>query len=103
MKTLMTTGFALILMIAPAMAQTAAPAQAVAPVNSAAPHTHEGVFEKADANHDGIVTKEEFLASEGQYFDSVDTNHDGKLSKEEIQAQRQKARAERAQWHATSK
>ncbi len=98
MKKLFLSCVALALMASPALAADAAkaaPAPAVA-----APHDHKGVFEQADANNDGIVTRDEFLASEGKYFDSVDTNHDGKLSKDEIQAQRQAAQARRMAWRA---
>lgn len=78
----------------PALAANAAPT--ATPAAASAPR--QGVFEKADANHDGIVTKEEFLASEGQYFDSVDANHDGKLTQDEIKAQRDRSHAKRMAW-----
>jgi hypothetical protein len=64
---------------------------------------HKGVFEQADANNDGVVTKEEFIAAETKYFDSVDTDHDGKLSKDEIKAQREAAMKKRMMWRSEHK
>jgi Ca2+-binding EF-hand superfamily protein len=55
----------------------------------------EAIFKKLDANNDGSVTKEEYLASKkaqkdtnkaGKRFDKLDANKDGKLSKEEMSA-----------------
>jgi hypothetical protein len=44
----------------------------------------------ADANKDGMVSRDEFLAARaeqaGKTFDRVDTNHDGVLSAQEIEA-----------------
>jgi hypothetical protein len=40
----------------------------------------------ADANHDGVVTKAEFVAAAMQRFDKADTNHDGIVTKAERQA-----------------
>jgi hypothetical protein len=44
----------------------------------------------ADANHDGAVTRDEFLAGAGQHFDMMDANHDGSLTKDERAAARAK-------------
>jgi hypothetical protein len=44
----------------------------------------------ADANHDGAVTRDEFLAGAGQHFDMMDANHDGSLTKAERAAARAK-------------
>ena len=46
----------------------------------------------ADANKDGTVTRDEFLAAAGKHFDMMDANKDGKLTKEERQAGHQKMR-----------
>jgi hypothetical protein len=49
-------------------------------------------FKKRDANHDGVVTKEEALAygrahgQANQIMREADKNHDGVLSREEAQA-----------------
>ncbi len=43
-------------------------------------------LQRADANHDGVVTKDEMLADVDARFNQVDTNHDGKISPEERQA-----------------
>jgi Ca2+-binding EF-hand superfamily protein len=40
----------------------------------------------ADANHDGVITKAEFMAAAMQRFDQADTNHDGVVTREERQA-----------------
>lgn len=39
----------------------------------------EGMFERADANNDGSVTKEEFIATRGDQFAKLDRNSDGYL------------------------
>ena len=40
---------------------------------------------RADANGDGVVTREEYLAQAGQRFDRMDLNHDGKIDQSEMQ------------------
>jgi Ca2+-binding EF-hand superfamily protein len=42
-------------------------------------HGGEGMFERADANNDGSVTKEEFIAARGEQFAKLDRNSDGYL------------------------
>lgn len=54
----------------------------------------------ADANHDGAVTRDEFLAGAGQHFDMMDANHDGSLTKEERAAARAKMGGKRHGGHA---
>ncbi len=65
----------------------------VPPQGGDRPH-REGMFERADLNHDGIVTKDEFLKESAQFFDKVDTNHDGKLTQDEIKAFKEQKREE---------
>ncbi len=43
-------------------------------------------FDKLDANHDGGVSKDEYLAAAGTRFDVLDTAHTGKLTAQEIAA-----------------
>ena len=43
-------------------------------------------FDKLDANHDGVVSKDEYLAAAGMRFDALDTAHTGKLTAQEIAA-----------------
>jgi Ca2+-binding EF-hand superfamily protein len=59
-------------------------------------------FQRLDANHDGVLTREEAAADQGQrgpgaggergrsdeLFDRLDTNHDGMLSREEFAGMR---------------
>jgi Ca2+-binding EF-hand superfamily protein len=40
----------------------------------------------ADTNHDGVVTRDEFMTAFMQHFDRMDTNHDGTVSPEERRA-----------------
>lgn len=44
----------------------------------------EGMFERADANNDGSVTKEEFIAARGQQFAKLDRNSDGYLDSSDM-------------------
>ncbi len=63
------------------------------------PH-HDGMFERADANHDGVVTKDEFMKESASFFDKVDTNHDGKITKDEKEAFHQQMEQKREAWKA---
>lgn len=49
---------------------------------------HEEMFAKTDKDGDGVLSKEEFIASHRERaekaFDAMDANKDGKLSKEEL-------------------
>jgi len=47
-------------------------------------HGGEGMFERADANSDGSVTKEEFIAARGQQFSKFDRNSDGYLDSNDV-------------------
>lgn len=47
-----------------------------------------GMMMRADANHDGIITREEMLADADQRFAAMDANHDGKVTPEEREASR---------------
>ncbi|MGL4313255.1 MAG: EF-hand domain-containing protein [Sphingomonas sp.] len=42
-----------------------------------------------DANGDGTVTRDEFLANAARHFDEMDANHDGKITPDEIAAARE--------------
>ena len=46
----------------------------------------------ADANKDGAVSRDEFLAGHAKHFDMADANKDGKLSPEERKAAHEKMR-----------
>jgi Ca2+-binding EF-hand superfamily protein len=47
-------------------------------------HGGEGMFERADANNDGSVTKEELIAGRGQQFAKFDRNSDGYLDSDDV-------------------
>lgn len=49
-------------------------------------------FDKLDANHDGVITKGEFLAAAGTRFDTLNASHTGKLTAQEIAASPQTLR-----------
>jgi hypothetical protein len=44
------------------------------------------MFEEMDTNNDGVISKDEFMASAGKRFDKIDANHDGKISHDEVEA-----------------
>ena len=44
----------------------------------------EGMFERADANNDGSVTREEFIAARGQQFSKWDRNSDGYIDSNDV-------------------
>lgn len=48
------------------------------------------MFEEMDANHDGVVSKQEFDAFHDKRFKELDANHDGKIAREEMDAAHQK-------------
>jgi hypothetical protein len=79
----------------------AAPAQSPAPggaqgVSAFAAMREAMSFEKMDANKDGKVTSEEYLAASAEVararFKMIDTNNDGALSKEELDKSRESRR-----------
>jgi EF hand len=56
---------------------------------------HHMMMERADANHDGNISREEFLAGPNAMFDRLDANHDGVISAEEREAHHHGARGAR--------
>ena len=42
------------------------------------------MFDRADLNHDGVVTRAEFAASRTARFQALDRNHDGYLTREDV-------------------
>lgn len=65
---------------------------------------HGNRLARLDANHDGIVTRDEAVAAATARFDKLDTNHDGKIDQAETAALKQRAQerrdAMRAKWQA---
>lgn len=47
-------------------------------------HGGEGMFQRADANRDGSVTKAELIAGRGQQFSKFDRNSDGYLDSSDV-------------------
>lgn len=43
-------------------------------------------FDEVDTNHDGFISRDEFMAAEKARFAEYDTNHDGKIDAKEIAA-----------------
>lgn len=61
-------------------------------------HMMRELAEKADANHDGTITRAEFDAAAKARFDAADTNHDGKLTAAERRAAWMAMRKEHGGW-----
>lgn len=55
-----------------------------------------------DADHDGIITREEAKARPGiaKHFDQLDTNHDGKIDRSEFQSAQDRMKSRREQKQA---
>ena len=68
---------------------------------AAGPHgAHHGrgferLLKAADANGDGVLSRDEALAFAAKRFDALDANHDGNLTADEVRAGLQQKRAER--------
>jgi Ca2+-binding EF-hand superfamily protein len=56
-------------------------------------HRRAGVFDHADQNHDGKVTRAEAVQAAKERFDRLDANHDGVVTRDEL-AQHMKQMAE---------
>jgi Ca2+-binding EF-hand superfamily protein len=55
----------------------------------------DAMITAADANHDGVVTRDEMAHAPTTMFDMADTNHDGYVDQTELAAFRVKAQAMR--------
>ena len=56
----------------------------------------ERMFDRIDADHDGVLTRAEVQAARGRMFDRLDTNHDGAVTAAEAEAARNQAQARAA-------
>jgi Ca2+-binding EF-hand superfamily protein len=45
----------------------------------------QAVLNLADANHDGRVSRDEYMAASGRMFERIDVNHDGYIDQGELQ------------------
>jgi len=70
----------------PPMKMQVAPGAQAAPGAPGAPDApaRKSPFDEMDTNHDGFVSREEFLAYQKKRFEEFDTNHDGKIDAKEI-------------------
>lgn len=48
------------------------------------PYPSAAWFAAADANHDGKLTRAEYIAEFASYFDTLDSDHDGEIGPDEI-------------------
>ena len=46
------------------------------------------LFQRADTDHDGTLSKDEYVALSTKLFKRADTDHDGTLSADELQSKR---------------
>ena len=62
----------------------------VAAMAADAPHDKMGHWKEADTNNDGVISKQEYQASQDKRFKDIDTSGDGNISQDEMQAHRAK-------------
>lgn len=74
--------------------QAGAQTTPAAPPPPARPPAHGGMM-RADANHDGIITRAEMVAEADARFTAMDTNRDGTVTADERAAARDAMRAQR--------
>ena len=70
--------------VPPAAQKPNPPAKAGAPGAPAQEEPKKSPFDEMDTNHDGFVSRDEFLAYQKKRFDEFDTNRDGKVDAKEI-------------------
>jgi Ca2+-binding EF-hand superfamily protein len=74
-----------LLALLPAAAADAQAAKDAPPAAAAAETpSHSDAFDETDTNHDGVITREEYLAFTRKYFDELDTNHDHRIDASEM-------------------
>jgi hypothetical protein len=61
-------------------------------------HKPGKMFETADTNNDGVVTKDEFHAQVDKMFAKIDTNGDGKITADEREAMKEQRKAKRKEY-----
>lgn len=85
-------------LFAAAAAAALAGAAGIALAQDSGPRGERGVF-GADANSDGVLTRQEFDAGQTALFARLDSNNDGQLTREEGRAQREMHRGGRRGGH----
>ncbi len=56
----------------------------------------EAIFDRIDANHDGVISADEAKAARERMFDKIDADHDGVVTAAEFEAARDSAEKRRA-------
>lgn len=69
-----------------AQAQENPPAAPLPPGPPPARPSGERMMMEMDADHDGVITRQEAIAAADRRFDALDTNHDGKITRDEMRA-----------------
>jgi len=64
--------------------QPAATTPPIAPVGAKAMPQQPSRFDQIDTNHDGFISRDEFIKAEKERFDEFDTNKDGKIDAKEV-------------------
>ncbi len=93
MKKFLATGAVLMLLASPALAQ-----DKPAPDGQKPPR--HGMFEQADSDGDGKVSKAEFQAQQEKFFADTDKNSDGTITRDEMKARREAMREKFKAWKA---
>jgi len=60
------------------------PTPVLKPPGATPPPAKPSAFDEIDTNHDGFISRDEFLAAQKKRFDEFDTNHDGKIDAKEV-------------------
>lgn len=93
-KTLFSALAVALLVASPALAQEGG--KKFDPAKAEAKHAER--FAKTDTNNDGVISRDEFLASHAkraeEMFTKIDADNDGKVTKDEMKAGHEKMRAD---------
>ena len=106
-KILMTAAAAVVI-AAPAMANdtpVAPPAAQTTTIHHVHHYHHHhhhmmagSFFDRLDTNHDGVISKNEWMADASKKFSDVDVNHDGKVTRAELAQFHENMMKEHPEW-----